>query len=146
LAEPEQLGLSAERLDRIAPALHRDIAAELIPGAVMLIARHGKIGYFQAFGMRDKALTAPMPRDAIFRLGSMTKPITIAAAMTLVEEGRLSLADPISKYLPQFAHLQVGIEHHDPATGSATLELVPAERESRGEDVVRHASGCNYEA
>src|SRR5437763_1426472 len=72
-AEPEQLGLSAERLERIAPALRRDIAAELIPGAVMLIARHGKIGYFQAFGMRDKALTAPMPRDAIFRLGSMTK-------------------------------------------------------------------------
>ena len=70
----------------------------------------GKLAYFEAFGMRDKARNVPMPRDAIFRLASMTKPITIAAAMMLVEEGRLSLADPISKYLPQFAHMQVGIE------------------------------------
>ncbi len=114
-AEPESLGLSTKRLERIAPALRRDIAAGLIPGAVMLVARRGKLAYFEAFGMRDKARNVPMPRDAIFRLASMTKPITIAAAMMLVEEGRLSLADPISKYLPQFAHMQVGIEVNDSA-------------------------------
>jgi CubicO group peptidase (beta-lactamase class C family) len=145
-AEPESLGLSTKRLERIAPALRRDIAAGLIPGAVMLVARHGKLAYFEAFGMRDKAKNTPMARNAIFRLGSMTKPITIAAAMTLVEEGRLSLGDPISKYLPQFAHMQVGIEVKDPATGRASLRLVPSEREIRIEDLMRHTSGFTYEA
>jgi CubicO group peptidase (beta-lactamase class C family) len=145
-ADPGGLGLSAERVARIAPALRRDIAADLIPGAVMLIARNGRTGYFEAFGMRDKERGAPMPRDAMFRLGSMTKPITIAAAMTLVEEGRLSLADPISKFLPEFAHMQVGIEQQDPATGLATLKLVPAAREIRIEDLMRHTSGFTYEA
>jgi CubicO group peptidase (beta-lactamase class C family) len=145
-AEPERLGLSAERLERIAPILQRDIAAGLIPGAVMLIARHGKLAYFEAFGLRDKAGNAPMTRDAIFRLGSMTKPITIAAAMMLVEEGRLSLEDPISKYLPQFAHMQVGIEQENPTTGEASLRLVPSERAIRVEDLMRHTSGFTYEA
>jgi CubicO group peptidase (beta-lactamase class C family) len=145
-AEPERLGLSPARLERIAPALQRDIAAGLVPGAVMLIARHGKLAYFEAFGMRDQAGNAPMARDAIFRLGSMTKPITIAAAMMLVEEGRLSLSDPISKYLPQFAHMQVGIERTDSATGEASLRLVPSEREIRVEDLMRHTSGFTYEA
>jgi CubicO group peptidase (beta-lactamase class C family) len=145
-AQPESLGLSTKRLERIAPALRRDIAAGLIPGAVMLVARHGRLAYFEAFGMRDKVRNASMPRDAIFRLGSMTKPITIAAAMMLVEEGRLSLGDPISKYLPQFAHMQVGIEVKDPATGRASLRLVPSEREIRIEDLMRHTSGFTYEA
>src|ERR1700730_6125982 len=107
-AEPEGVGLSPERLARIAPALRPVIAAGLIPGAVILVARHGKLAYFEAFGMRNQARNAPMARDAIFRLGSMTKPITIAAAMMLVEEGRLSLAHPISEYLPQFAQRQFG--------------------------------------
>jgi len=145
-AEPERVGLSAERLERIAPALRNDIAAGLIPGAVMLIARHGKLAYFEAFGMRDKTGNAPMTPDAIFRLGSMTKPITIAAAMMLVEEGRLSLEDPISKYLPQFAHMQVGIEQENPTTGQAGLRLVPSKREIRIEDLMRHTSGFTYEA
>jgi CubicO group peptidase (beta-lactamase class C family) len=145
-AQPESLGLSTKRLERIAPALRRDIAAGLIPGAVMLVARHGRLAYFEAFGMRDKVRNTPMARNAIFRLGSMTKPITIAAAMMLVEEGRLSLGDPISKYLPQFAHMQVGIEVKDPATGRASLRLVPSEREIRIEDLMRHTSGFTYEA
>jgi CubicO group peptidase (beta-lactamase class C family) len=144
--EPERVGLSAERLERIAPTLGKDIAAGLIPGAVMLVARHGRLAYFEAFGLRDKARNAPMARDAMFRLGSMTKPITIAAAMMLVEDGRLSLEDPISKYLPQFAHMQVGIEQENPATGQANLRLVPSEREIRVEDLMRHTSGFTYEA
>ncbi len=144
--EPERLGLSSERLERIAPALRNDIAAGVIPGAVMLVARRGKLAYFEAFGMRDRTRDAPMTRDAIFRLGSMTKPITIAAAMMLVEEGRLSLADPISNYLPQFADMQVGVELKDPATGQASLRLVPAAREICIEDLMRHTSGFTYEA
>jgi len=145
-AAPERLGFSVERLGRIAPAIERDIAVGLIPGAVMLIARRGKLAYFEPFGMREKAGNAPMTRDAIFRLGSMTKPATIAAAMTLVEEGRLSLVDPISKYLPQFAQMQVGIELEDPATGKSSFRLVPAQREIRIEDLMRHTSGFTYEA
>jgi CubicO group peptidase (beta-lactamase class C family) len=145
-AEPEHLGLSAERLGRIAPVMQRDIAAGLIPGAVMLIARHGKLAYFEPFGMRDQARNAPMQRDAIFRLGSMTKPITIAAAMTLVEQGRLSLTDPISKYLPQFGHMEVGLELEDPVTGQSSLRLVEARREIRVEDLMRHTAGFTYEA
>jgi CubicO group peptidase (beta-lactamase class C family) len=145
-AAPESLGLSSERLGRIAPAIERDIAADLIPGAVMLVARHGRLGYFRAFGLRDKAENAPMARDAIFRLGSMTKPITIAAAMMLVEEGRLSLADPISKYLPEFADMQVGVEEPDAATGQSRLRLVPAARAILVEDLMRHTSGFTYEA
>src|SRR5205085_1254718 len=143
---PQRVGLSPDRLARIAPVLRRDVEAGLIPGAVMLIARHGKRAYFEAFGMRDKAENAPMTRDAIFRIGSMSKPITIAAAMTLVEEGRLSLSDPISKYLPQFAHMQVGIEREDAVAGEDSLRLVPAEREIRIEDLMRHTSGFTYEA
>jgi CubicO group peptidase (beta-lactamase class C family) len=145
-AAPEHLGFSVERLGRIAPAMHRDIAAGLIPGAVMLIARRGQLAYFEPFGTRDRARNAPMRREAIFRLGSMSKPITIAAAMTLVEEGRLSLTDPISKYLPQFAQMQVGIELEDPATGKSSFRLVPAQREIRIEDLMRHTSGFTYEA
>ena len=145
-SNPRELGLAPGRLQRIAPAIERDIAAGLIPGAVMLIARHGRVGYFDAFGMRDKARGDPMRRNAIFRLGSMTKPITIAAAMTIVEEGRLSLADPISKYLPEFAHMQVGIEEPDSAGGETKLRLVPAAREIRIEDLLRHTSGFTYEA
>ena len=143
---PAELGLSPPRLERIPPPIERDIAAGLIPGAVILVARHGRTAYFDAFGMRDKARGQPMHPDAIFRLGSMTKPITIAAAMTLIEQGRLSLRDPVSKYLPQLAHMQVGVEQTDTATGQTMLQLVPAVRDIRIQDLMRHTSGFTYEA
>ncbi len=144
--EPERIGISSQRLERVSHAIRADIAAGTIPGAVMLIARHGKLAYFHAFGMRDQRANAPMQTDAILRLGSMSKPITIAAAMMLVEEGRLSLNDPIAKYLPQFANMRVGIERRDARTGRAMLDEVPAVREITVEDLMRHTSGLSYEA
>jgi CubicO group peptidase (beta-lactamase class C family) len=145
-ADPAVVGIAPERLGRIGEVFRRDVEAGSIPGAVMLIARRGKLAYHEAFGMRDVAAHASMPKDAIFRLGSMTKPLTITAAMMLVEEGKLSLDDPIANYLPQFAKMQVGIEHDDPQSGEVSLEVVPARRPITIVDLMRHTSGFTYEA
>src|SRR5262244_2217131 len=98
---PEQVGLSSERLNKITAALKADAAKGVIPGAVLLVARQGKIAMFEAIGVRDPASRAPMTRDSIFRIYSMSKPITSVAGMVLVEDGRMALADPVSKYIPQ---------------------------------------------
>ena len=89
-----------------------------IPGAVVLIARNGKIVMFDAFGFRDREAKAPMTTDAIFRIASMTKPIVSVAAMMLVEEGKLSLAEPVSKYIPAFAETKVAIQGRTPTARS----------------------------
>src|SRR5215471_18928257 len=94
-ASPEEVGLSSERLERIGEALTRQIEARSFPGAVTLVARKGRIAYFEACGQLDPQSDAPMPKDAIFRLYSMTKPFTSVAAMILVEDGRLRLMDPV---------------------------------------------------
>ncbi len=99
-AKPEDVGLSSERLERVTRALQSEIEAGKIPGAVALVARKGRIVYFESLGLRDKASGDPMSRDAIFRLYSMTKPFTSVAAMMLMEEGRFLLTEPISKFLP----------------------------------------------
>jgi len=99
------------------------------PGAVAMIIRKGRIGYFETFGQRDPATGAPMSKDAIFRLYSMTKPFASVAAMMLVEDGKLTLADPVSKYLPQLASLQVAVPKQD-AEGKTTYTLVPASARS----------------
>ena len=101
--EPEKVGLSSERLQRIAQVFQQEIDQGRLPGAIVLIARKGEIAYFESFGFRDKAANAPMPKDAYFRTHSMTKPLVSVAAMILMEEGRLQLADPVSKFLPEFA-------------------------------------------
>ena len=137
-ARPEQVGLSAERLDRIGRAVRADVEKGRLPGAVVLVARKGQVAYFEAFGFRDKAAGAPMPKDAIFRVYSMTKPFTSAVAMMLIEEGRLALLDPVGRYLPQLAKLQVGVEK------DGTLTLVPAERDITIQDLLRHTSGFTY--
>ena len=100
-AKPEQVGLSSERLERIAQVLRVDVERGRIPGAVVVVARKGRVA-LQAVGFRDKATGAPMTPDAIFRLASMTKPIVTVAALSLYEEGRLLLSDPVSKYIPTF--------------------------------------------
>src|ERR1035438_1390705 len=102
-SSPDVVGLSSDRLKDISTAFMAGVDKKEIPGAVILIARHGKIGYFEAFGYRDRETGAPMNRDAIFRIASMTKPVTIVAAMTLIEQGRLNLSDPVSRHLPEFA-------------------------------------------
>jgi len=131
-AKPEQVGLSSERLERIGQVLRADVERGRIPGAVVLVARKGRVAAIHAVGFRDKAAGAPMTPDAIFRIASMTKPMVTVAAMSLVEEGRLLISDPVSKYIPQLAKMQVGIER------------VPAEREMTIQDLMRHTSGLTY--
>lgn len=143
-AAPADLGFSAERLERIKPVIQREIDKGQYPGAVMLIARQGKIVYFESVGQRDPATGAPMPKDAIFRLYSMTKPFTSVAIMMLMEEGRLRLTDPVSKFLPAFANLQVSVPVTDPYTGAAKYVNVPPDREMNIQDLLRHTSGLVY--
>ena len=144
-ADPASVGLSSDRLARIGARLRADIDKQVIPGAVLLVARQGKIAYFEAFGAQNPNTRAPMRRDSIFRIYSMTKPITTVAAMMAVEEGRASVGDPVAKYMPALAKLQVGVEK-PPATegGKPTLELVPARRPISIQDLMRHSSGFTY--
>ncbi len=131
---PAEIGLSAERLERISATLRGDVERRLIPGAVMLIARGGRVGYAEAFGFRDREAQAPMTLDAIFRVASMTKPLTSVAAMILAEEGRLQISAPVAEYLPEFKERTVGVER------------VRARRMMTVQDLLRHTSGLTYAA
>ncbi|HEV7614369.1 MAG TPA: serine hydrolase domain-containing protein [Steroidobacteraceae bacterium] len=139
LAVPEEIGLSSGRLARLSAVLAGEIERGRVPGAVVLVARRGRLGFFESFGQRDAAGGAPMMRDAIFRIYSMTKPITSVAAMMLWEEGRFLLSDAVGKYLPELCDLKVAVEH------GAEFELVPAERAVTIQDLLRHTSGITYE-
>jgi CubicO group peptidase (beta-lactamase class C family) len=138
-AKPEDVGLSQPALDRLSTALNSRIASGNIPGAVALVARHGKVAYHQSFGRLDPARDTPMGIDAIFRIYSMTKAIVSVAVMMLWEEGHILLGDPISKYLPAFAHTQVGVI----SGGSYTLAAV--RHPITIQDLLRHTSGLTYE-
>ena len=142
-AKPEDVGLSSERLARLAKVTQGHVDTGLLPGAVILIARRGKIAYYEAFGFRDRDKGLPMTRDAIFRIYSMTKPITTTAAMLLQEEGRLQVHDPVSRTLPELAHMKVGTERID-AAGRKTFEILPVQREITLQDLMRHTSGFTY--
>jgi CubicO group peptidase (beta-lactamase class C family) len=141
---PEQVGLSRTRLDRIKPWAERYIAENKLSGAVLLIARRGSVGYFETFGMADKEASKPMRKDSIFRMYSMTKAVTGVAVMMLYEEGRFNLSDPVSKYLPEFAHMRVAIEKTDAAGKPILAYTVPAEHDITILDLLRHTSGLNY--
>lgn len=145
-AAPEDLGFSRERLARIGPVIKGEIEKGQYPGAVVLVARKGKVVYFDSFGQLDPAKGKPMSRDAIFRLYSMTKPYTSVAIMMLMEEGKLRLSDPVSKFLPAFANLQVSVPTTDPYTGAIRYVNVPTEREVTIQDLLRHTSGLVYGA
>ena len=142
-ATPEQVGLSSERLQMLSDVLKADVAAGKIPGAVLLVARQGKVAWFEPVGKLDTATGAPMQRDGIFRIYSMSKPVTTVAAMMLVEDGRLKLDDPISAYLPEFATMTVGVEKPGP-DGKPVLDTVPARRPITVQDLMRHTSGLTY--
>ena len=142
-ATPEQVDLSSGRLGMITETLKADVAANKIPGAVLLIARRGKVAYFESVGKLDAATSVPMGKDSIFRIYSMSKPITTVAAMMLVEDGKLKLDDPIALYLPEFANMTVGVEKPD-ASGQPSLETVPARRPITVQDLMRHTSGITY--
>ena len=143
-AKPEEVGLSSERLGQLTARLKADIEKGVIPGAIVLVARHGKVAMFETLGMRNPETKAPMTRDAIFRIYSMSKPITSVAAMILFEEGKLALNEPVSKYIPQLGGLKVGVEKPDPSGGQPTLELVPSQRDMTIQDLLRHTSGLTY--
>lgn len=142
-AKPEEVGLSSQRLAMITEVLRADVASKKIPGAVLLIARHGKLAYLESVGKVDPATDKPMTVDGIFRVYSMSKPITTVAAMMLVEDGKLNLENPVAMYLPEFAKMMVGVEKPD-AGGTPTLELVPARRPMSVYDLMRHTSGITY--
>ena len=143
-ARPEDVGLSSERLAKAGEVVKGEIAKNRYPGAVVLVARRGKVVLHEAYGQRDPESGAPMTKDAIFRMYSMTKPFTSVAAMMLVEEGRILLYDPVSKYLPKLKGMQVSVAKADPATGRTSYVLVPAEREMTIQDLLRHTSGIVY--
>ena len=143
IAQPQTVGLSKERLNRITETLKASIAKGDIPGAVLLISRNGKVAYFEAMGSQDPEKKTPMSKDAIFRIYSMTKPIATVAAMMLFEEGKLALNDPVAKYIPSFKDVKVG-EEKPGADGKPTLELVAPKRAMTIQDLMRHSSGLTY--
>jgi CubicO group peptidase (beta-lactamase class C family) len=145
IASPAEIDLSKDALGRLSSAFAREIESKRLPGVVALIARQGRVGFLESLGARDPKTGAAMTPDAIFRIYSMTKPIVSVATMMLLEEGRLLLGEPISKYLPDFAAPKVAIESHDNASGRVSIELVPAAREITVQDLLRHTSGLTYE-
>src|SRR5258707_441694 len=134
---------SRAKLQRAGDYIRNEIATGKIPGAVILIQQHGQPVYFENFGVRDVATRLPMTADTIFRLYSMSKPITSVAAMMLVEEGKLRLDDPVSKYIPAFAEAKVGVEKRDEHE-KPSLVLEPVNRPITIEDLLRHTSGLTY--
>ncbi len=135
--------LSTERLDAFTAQLQADVDRGRIPGAVVLVARDGRVVYEKAIGRQDANAGTPMRVDSLFRIYSMTKPIVSVATMMLVERGRIALADPVSQHLPELRGLKVGVEKAG-ADGKPTLELVAAQREMTVQDLLRHTSGLTY--
>ena len=142
-ARPEDVGFSAQRIDRVGQWLEAEVAARRIPGAVVMVVRNGRVAYAKTVGQQDPAMQRPMARDSIFRIYSMTKPIVSVAAMMMVEEGKLLLEAPVSRYIPSYANLRVGVERTD-ASGARSLELVPMRRQMTVQDLLRHTSGLTY--
>ena len=142
-APPSEVGMS--RLERLTQLFKTDTDAKRLPGAVVMIARHGKVAYQEAFGVRDPATGAPMRMDSIFRIYSMTKPITGVAVLMLMEEGKLRLGDPVSRFLPALKNPKVMAETLD-TQGRRVASTVPANREITVQDLLRHTSGITYGA
>jgi CubicO group peptidase (beta-lactamase class C family) len=141
--DPSGAGLSPAGLARIDAYIKNEIATDKIPGALMMIERHGKLGYSATFGDRDPGTKAPMSPDTIFRIYSMSKPITSVAIMMLVEEGKLMLDEPVAKYIPSFANVKVGVEKKG-EDGVVGIDLVAVKRPMTIQDLLRHTSGITY--
>ena len=137
-AKAESVGMNSERLGLIATALKADVDKGRLPGAVVAVARKGKLVYYEAVGYRDKAANAPMTKDTIFSIASMTKPMTSVALLMLSEEGKLLISDPVGKYLPPLASMRVATNLDNPA------ETVPAVRQPTLQDILRHTAGLLY--
>ena len=162
---PERVGISSDRLERVSAQIQADVDAGSIPGAVGMIARDGKVVYLQAFGESDTEKEKPMRTDDIFRIYSMSKPITSVALMMLYEEGKFRLQDPVGKYIPELADMQVLIEKGETTGGPAfnipetdedgnpiaaaevdedSYTTVPADRPITVQDLLRHTAGFTY--
>jgi CubicO group peptidase (beta-lactamase class C family) len=142
-ATPESVGMSSQRLARIAAALKADIDQGRMPGAVIAVARKGKLVYHEAFGFLDKARGTPMPKDAIFSIASMTKPVVAAAALSLAEESRMLVHEPVGTYLPALKDMSVVAFKRDPS-GGESIDRVPARRQPTIQDLMRHTAGFTY--
>ena len=140
VVSPESVGLSSQRLDKVSGFIRRHIEEKKMAGAVVLVARHGKIAYFETFGEADTG--KPMQRDTMFRVCSMTKPVVTIAILQLYEEGKLLLSDPVAKYIPEFSHPKV-IEMLPPGSNPA-FRLVPAKRDITIKDLLTHTAGMPY--
>jgi CubicO group peptidase (beta-lactamase class C family) len=132
--KPETVGLSTARLERLAHAVQQDVDHGRMPGAVVAIARKGKLAYYESFGFVDKAAGKPMPKDAIFALASMTKPMVAVATLMLAEQGDLLLNDPIGNYLPELKDMKV----------ATSKGVEPAHRQPTLQDMLRHTAGVTY--
>jgi CubicO group peptidase (beta-lactamase class C family) len=141
-SKPEEVGLSSTQLKRLEEVTQKHIDEGLVPGAVMLVARRGKIAWMSVLGKRDVAAGDAMKFDSIFRIYSMTKPMVSVAVMQLVEEGKLQVSDPVSKYLPEIGKMKVGVEKT--VDGKQVLQLSDPDRPMTVQDLLRHTSGLVY--
>jgi CubicO group peptidase (beta-lactamase class C family) len=138
-AKPETIGLSGVRLQRMSDAFKREVDKGTLPGATVMVARRGQIGWFDAVGRQGPAAATPMGHDSIFRIFSMTKPIVSVGMMMLAEDGHFILNDPVAKFIPEFADQKVGVENN------GKLDLVPVKRQMTIQDLLRHTSGLTYD-
>jgi len=134
---------SAEGLAKVSDYIRNEVATGKIPGAILLLQQHGRPVYYENFGVRDVATEFSMSADTIFRLYSMSKPVTSVLAMMLVEEGKLALGDPVAKYIPAFADMKVGVEKKA-EDGKVALALEALDRPVTIEDLMRHSAGIPY--
>ena len=141
LSKPEDAGFSNERLKRIAPVIQSHIDAKDFSGAVTLVYRKGKVVHFEARGNQDFDSQKPMRTDTLFRMASMTKPITAVAVLMLMEEGKLVLNDPVSKYIPEFKNPRVAMWNLPNDPRGAGVHLVSADREITLQHILTHTAG-----
>lgn len=139
LATPEEVGMSAERLERLTQAMQNEINEVNTPGITTMIARHGKIVHFETYGYQDIENQIPIDKNTIFRIYSMTKPVTGVALMMLYEEGKFHLSDPVSKYIPEFKGMKVVENYYD-----RNPKLVDAEHEMTIREIMSHSAGFSY--
>jgi CubicO group peptidase (beta-lactamase class C family) len=140
----EQVGMSKPKLDRIRAALQQEVDQGKLAGTVVMVARKGKLVYADAVGFQDKTESKAMALDSVFRIYSMSKPLVSVAAMMLVEDGKIQLTDPVSKFLPAFKGQQVSVARTDPEFARVTYTTVPADREATVQDLLRHTAGLAY--
>jgi CubicO group peptidase (beta-lactamase class C family) len=129
---PEDAGFSSKRLEKTRQAIKGDVESKRVPGAVLILVRNGRVVTYDAIGYQDRAGQTPMRKDSIFRVASMSKPITTVAAMILAEENKLDVGAPVSQYLPEFNSVKVGVEG------------TPVKRPMTVQDLMRHTSGLTY--